>query len=87
MFPFKEKVIEKQVVLRRFSQDVSEDELVWHRDREDRIIVAEEFTDWLIQFDNELPQSLNEEVFIPKGVYHRIIKGSGNVMLKVVKMS
>ena len=55
MFPFKEKVIEKQVVLRRFSQDVSEDELVWHRDREDRIIVAEEFTDWLIQFDNELP--------------------------------
>ena len=34
-FPFKEN-IKQGIFERTFSQDVDNDELVWHRDREDR---------------------------------------------------
>ena len=37
-FPFNEH-IEDGYYIRTFSQDVDEHELVWHRDREDRIII------------------------------------------------
>ena len=32
--------------VRIFTQDISEEELVWHRDREDRIIEPLHDTDW-----------------------------------------
>ena len=41
---------------------------------------------WLIQIDNELPKSLNEEVFIPMCVYHRLIKGDGDLKLLLKKI-
>ena len=31
----------------------------------------------LIQFDDELPQPINDCIFIPEGTWHRVIKGSG----------
>jgi hypothetical protein len=67
---------------REFDQNISEEELVWHRDEEDRIVEAVEPTDWLFQFDNELPQPITW-IFIPKGVYHRVIKGSGTLKIKI----
>jgi hypothetical protein len=54
--------------------------------REDRIIESIEQTDWLVQLDNELPKSLNEKVFIPMGVWHRVIKGSGDLKIKLIKI-
>ena len=35
--------------------------------------------------DNELPIKLTEgkEYFIPKGVYHRLIKGDGDLKVKI----
>ena len=71
--------------IRIFDQDVDEMELVWHRDREDRIVEALETTDWMFQLDNNLPQRL-EKIFIPKDTYHRVIKGSGNLKVKVTKL-
>lgn len=79
-FPF-----EEQDNIRIFDQDVDEMELVWHRDREDRIVVALEPTDWMFQSDNNLPQKL-EKIFIPKGTYHRVIKGSGDLKVRVIKL-
>ena len=76
---------EEQDNIRTFSQDVDEMELVWHRDREDRIVEALEPTDWMFQLDNNLPQRL-EKIFIPKDTYHRVIKGSGNLKVKVIKL-
>ena len=35
--------------------------------------------------DKELPKSLNESIFIPKGKYHRLIKGDGDLRIKVKK--
>jgi len=84
-FPFNEH-IEDGYYVRTFSQDVDEHELVWHRDREDRIIIPLNESDWMIQMDNQLPKLLNREFFIPKGEYHRVIKGSGDLILKIKKM-
>lgn len=82
MNPYRE-VIKDNISYRTFSTDISEHELVWHRDREDRIVKAIHDTDWQIQLDNQLPQYLEKEVFIPKGMYHRVIKGSHDVTLMI----
>lgn len=84
-FPF-EELIKKDYVIRTFSEDVDDMELIWHRDREDRIVKSISETDWLIQLDNELPKSLTETIFIPKNTYHRVIKGSGNLTVKIKKL-
>jgi hypothetical protein len=86
MKPFKEEKISENTFIREFNKDTDSGEFVWHRDREDRIIESIDKTDWLIQIDNELPKSLNEEVFIPMGVYHRIIKGTNNLKIKLKKL-
>jgi hypothetical protein len=84
--PFKETKLEENTFIREFKQDTDSGEFTWHRDRESRIVKSIEKTDWLVQIDNELPKSLNEEVFIPMGVYHRVIKGTGNLKIKLKKI-
>lgn len=72
--------------IRTFNQDTSEDELVWHRDREDRIIDPLSPTDWKFQFDNQTPVNITRLLFIPKNTYHRLIKGTGDLIIKVKKL-
>lgn len=72
--------------IRYFSNTLTEDDLVWHKDREDRIVEVLESTDWQFQFDNNIPQQLNSRLFIPKETYHRIIKGTGDLKIKVTKL-
>lgn len=74
-------------IIREFSQDTSSFEFVWHRDKEDRIVQALNNTDWKFQLDNRTPQVLSEnKLFIPKETYHRLIKGTGNLKVKVYKL-
>jgi hypothetical protein len=75
------------VIRRTFSNLVESEELVWHRDKEDRIVIPLNENDWLVQFDNELPKKLNvnEEFFIPKNTFHRVIKGSGDLMVEIIE--
>jgi hypothetical protein len=84
-FPFTEH-IEKGYYIRTFSENVNDEELVWHRDKEDRIVKSIGNTDWLIQMDNELPKPLTESVFIPKNTFHRVIKGKGDLTVRVKKL-
>ena len=84
--PFKESKISDSTYIRTFFQNVDSGDLHWHRDHEDRIIESTDETDWTFQIDNELPQSLNKKIFVPKGVYHRLIKGSGDLEIKVEKL-
>jgi len=73
--------------VRTFTQNISEEELVWHRDKEDRILQTLHSTDWKFQFDNQTPEVLSEkDLFIPKETYHRLIKGNGNLKLRVIKI-
>ncbi len=86
VLPFQESKISDSTYIRTFFQNVDSGDLHWHRDREDRIIESTNETDWTFQIDNQLPQSLNKKIFIPKGVYHRLIKGSGDLEIKVEKL-
>ena len=85
--PFKEKTIGENIFLRTFIQDIDSGEYVWHRDREDRIVESLSQTNWMIQIDNELPKKITGQIFIPKGIYHRLIKGSGDLEIKLTKLS
>ena len=85
ILPFKETKLSDNTFIREFKQNTDSGELCWHRDREDRIIESIGETDWLIQIDNELPKEINKEVFIPMGVYHRLIKGTSDLKIKLIK--
>lgn len=79
--PYKE---ENQI--RTFEESVQEFELVWHRDKEDRIITPLHKTDWKFQLDNDVPRVIENEIFIPKETYHRLIKGTGNLKVNILKL-
>lgn len=82
--PFKEKMIGNKRK-RVFSEEVDSDELKWHFDDENRKVKVLHKTDWQLQMDNQLPEPLIEgrEYLIPKGVYHRVIKGSGELKIQI----
>jgi len=74
-------------IIREFSSDTPTFELVWHRDKKDRIVQAMHDTDWMFQMDNEVPKRLSEnKLFIPKETYHRLLKGTGNLKVKIYEM-
>jgi quercetin dioxygenase-like cupin family protein len=81
--PFEQETIGDKR-LRTFSPDVDDEELKWHRDRENRLVEVLEGNDWFLQMDDELPQRLviGQKYYIPEGVYHRVIKG--NDCLKIL---
>jgi len=83
--PFTEKSVGNNQYIREFSTDVDTHELEWHIDREDRTVEVIENIDWQFQLDNNLPQLLKETIFIPKETYHRVIKGTGNLKVKITK--
>jgi len=73
--------------IRRFPKELDEDFLVWHRDKQDRTIKVLIGKGWMLQKDNELPVRLeeDEDYFIPKMSYHRLLKGDGDLVLEIVK--
>lgn len=84
MLPFQEIKLKDNEFIRVFNQETDSGDYMWHRDREDRIVESIGETDWMIQIDNELPKVI-DKVFIPMGVYHRVIKGTGDLKIKLIK--
>lgn len=70
-------------VIRTFPNNISEHRLVWHRDKTDREVEVVGETDWKFQMDNELPVQMKGKFFIPKETYHRVIKGTGDLTIKI----
>ena len=85
MKPYKDLEITDQYIIREFSDSVDPIELLWHRDNEDRTIEIIGETDWAIQLENKLPTSLNNRIFIARHEWHRVIKGTGKLLLKIYK--
>ena len=83
--PYEQKNLNNGVFLRTFSKDILSEELVWHRDYNDRIVEVLEGENWEIQFENQLPQSLKvgEEYVIPAYTYHRIKRGTTDLLVKI----
>ena len=86
-FPFEEEKIDKYNFIRTFPADVDEMDLIWHADKENRIITVLEGNGWKFQFDEQLPFEMIDgiDIVIPKGVIHRVIKGKGPLKIKVFK--
>jgi hypothetical protein len=84
--PFTETKLEENTYIRIFDEETDSGEMVWHRDYEDRIIESIEETDWGFQLDNQLPISISGKIYIPRGVYHRLIKGKGDLKIKLIKL-
>lgn len=74
------------IINRKFTQDIDDSELVWHRDERDRKVTVLQQTDWLFQFDNEIPKVLKDTIFIPRNTYHRLIKGTGDLMIQILEL-
>ena len=72
----------EDTILRTFSESVDEQELIWHRDKRTREVSGE---GWKLQMDNQLPEEMTKGKLyrIPKMEYHRIIKGTGQLVLKI----
>ena len=85
-FPFEEEKVSDNVFMRVFYPELETEDLKWHIDLEDRVIRVVENTDWKFQFDNQLPISFSGEIFVPAGVWHRLIKGNGQLKIKVTKL-
>jgi hypothetical protein len=73
--------------IRTIKADVSSEELVWHRDAEDRIIEVLEGDGWLVQIENCLPFLMypGMKFEIPMNVYHRVIRGCSDLIIKIYK--
>ena len=85
MHPYIDHVITDDYIIREFTENIDPRELMWHRDEEDRWIVALHETDWTFQHDNCLPININKPFAIPKNEWHRLIKGTGNLTVKIYK--
>ena len=83
-FPFTQEKYDGYTI-RVFSKDVETDELKWHYDLENRTVTILEGDDWEFQMDNQLPQILKsgQVLTIPKGVYHRVKRGTTDLKIKI----
>jgi hypothetical protein len=85
MRPYIDLEITDSYIIREFNENIDPIELLWHRDDENRTVEIVGQTDWKLQLDNQLPTSINQPIFIPKHEWHRVIKGTGNLKLKIYK--
>lgn len=85
MRPYIDIEVTDKYIIREFSKNIDPIELMWHRDDENRLVEIIGETNWQIQLDNQLPTSMNSPIFIPKHEWHRVIKGTGTLKLKIHK--
>jgi len=83
--PYKDLEVTNEYIIREFDENIDPIELKWHRDNEDRIVEIVGNTDWKVQLENQLPISMNQPISIPRGEWHRVIKGTGKLTLKIIK--
>ena len=83
-FPFEQEIINGKIT-RVFSPDVDTEELKWHQDLKDRRVTIIEDGGWSFQMDDNLPNKLKiaEQLWIPKFVWHRVIKGNSNLVIEI----
>jgi hypothetical protein len=82
--PYKQN-LKNGYILREFDANIDVSELVWHRDKKDRVVEVISGRGWQFQIDNRLPIELKEgmELEIPKETFHRIGKGITKLVIKI----
>jgi len=86
--PYVQHKLNNGSIIRTFNKNVLTEELVWHRDRENRIVEVVEGEGWEIQFDDKLPEPLvkGKEYVIPAYTFHRIKRGTSDLTLKITEV-
>jgi hypothetical protein len=76
---------DRQYLIREFTDEVDIEELVWHRDRQHRKVHVLSSKGWKLQMEDRLPIPLEtgKEYFIGQNTYHRVIKGEGNLTVRI----
>jgi len=87
ILPFNQ-TIKDGIKTRVFDKNTDNHELKWHRDERDRIVEVVKGSGWKFQMDNELPKTLKEgdKFKIPSEVFHRVIKGNGDLIVKIEEL-
>jgi len=85
--PYSDTHTSENSFIRVFDDNIDPIELLWHRDKEDRTVEVLHDTDWQYQEDNKLPIELKEgiSIFIPRYSWHRLIKGTNKLKLRIVE--
>jgi hypothetical protein len=83
--PYIEEVYDGYII-RTFDSGCPVHYLKWHYDEEDRNVTPLNKNDWKFQFDNEIPIPINGTINIKSGIYHRVIKGTTKLIVKIEKL-
>jgi hypothetical protein len=80
-----EKSLYDKVFTRVFKQNIEDKQLIWHKDRKDRVVKVIWGTGWKLQYDNELPTELEigQNYYIKKEQFHRLHKGDSELKLEI----
>lgn len=72
---------------RVFGESVDSSELVWHRDKRNRKVEVISGSGWKFQYDNGIPFELKvgNTLTIEAYEYHRIIKGTTDLILRITE--
>ena len=72
-------------VMRTFRVEVDSEEMQWHRDARDRHVTVVSGKGWLLQIDDRLPVAMTVGVtlFIPRDVWHRVHRGSTDLVILI----
>jgi quercetin dioxygenase-like cupin family protein len=83
--PFEHKKLGENQYIRKFAGNIDKDELVWHRDMENREIEILSGQGWKFQRENCLPITIKKgsKILIKKNEWHRIIKGNSDLIIKI----
>lgn len=86
MKPYLE-IVNGNVITRVLPESVTSEELVWHRDKNDRKVEILQSEGWKFQHDNQIPFELKrgDVLEIKKNTYHRVIKGKGDLVIKITE--
>ena len=84
---YNDKMVNEHVRVRTFSGETSEDHLIWHRDRQDRVVEVVHSNGWMFQRDDSVPivMSSGDILEVSANEWHRIIKGKGALVLKIIE--
>lgn len=75
-------------IVRTFTSLINCKDIVLDSNKKDNQILAVSGNGWKLQIDDQNPVELSPEnnYFIPKETFHRIIKGNGDLILKIKEL-
>ena len=87
-YPFDQINLSNNVFIRKFSAELSSEELNWHMDKKDREVTVISGSNWMFQEENKLPLKLSsgDTFVIKKETWHRIIRGDDALSIYIKEL-